>query len=115
MGNSSKLSDEIIARFGMPFNGNGYNPETYSGFEHFRALTKKDQTIGTLAKCILEKFPSNERNIFGSSTYAVALEFSESEDYKNLSTEAKDYISGRGGIWTENTTYSLRDVLTAFC
>tara|TARA_B100000424_G_scaffold270681_1_gene270725 strand:+ start:60 stop:437 length:378 start_codon:yes stop_codon:yes gene_type:complete len=125
MGESNKLSDQIIIKFGRPFQGSDiHTTETYSGFSAFADLSEKDQTITSLADCILHQFPIDEsvidrkreitRNIFGSSTYAVALEFSESEDYKNLSSEVKDYISSRGGIWT-NGGHCLREVFTEFC
>ena len=125
MEESINLPQQITVKFGYPSQECSYTLETYSGFYAFVGLPEKDQTITSLADCILHQFPIDEsfidrkreitRNIFGSSTYAVALEFSESEDYKNLSDELKDYISSRGGIWSNNGGYCLREVLSEFC
>ena len=125
MEESINLLQQITEKFGYPSQACSYTLETYSGFSAFAGLDEKDQTITSLANCILSQFPIDEniidrnsevtRNIFGSSTYAVALEFSESEDYKNLSEEIKDYISSRGGIWTNSGGYCLREVLSDFC
>jgi hypothetical protein len=116
---------QITEKFGYPSSD---PPETYFGFSAFTALDEKDQSISSLANCILMQFPVDEsiidinseisRNIYGSSTYAVALEFSESQDYKNLSDEIKEYISSRGGSWnwTDSGGYTtLREVLSYFC
>ena len=121
---SINLPQQITEKFGLPSQECRYTLETYSGFNTFVGLPEKDKTITSLADCILHQFPIDEsvidrkteitRNIFGSSTYAVALEFSKSEDYKNLSDELKDYISSRGGIWNNNEGYCLREVLSEF-
>ena len=111
---------QITEKFGYPSSD---SPETYSGFSAFAGLDVKDQSITSLVNCILSQFHIDRnseitRNIYGCSTYAVALEFSESEDYKNLTDEIKDYISSRGGRWNWSDIggfTTLRDVLSDFC